>query len=161
MNCKQIQEILLTDEADGTLDAQRSRELADHLAGCPACREFKETLTAHVLAPLRSAPRVRPPEFIWDNIKEAISAGRAEEKTEFAERLARLFAPACRPVYAAAFALVLFVAAAVFFGWGTISQTARNFSDEQVRFMAGLTAADNGADDPAEGFGTDIEEFLL
>lgn len=62
MSCANVQ-TRLSEYLDGDLGAREQRQIADHLAGCPACREHHATLVAS-LQSLRRLPRLQPRESI-------------------------------------------------------------------------------------------------
>ena len=57
MNCKLVQELVLTDYSDGQLSAARMRKVDNHLMHCLACRTLFEKVRKNVIDPLkRSMP---------------------------------------------------------------------------------------------------------
>jgi hypothetical protein len=72
MNCKKIQDIIITDYIDNELDGQRQKEIKEHLDNCVACRAFQEALVAMVREPLHNAETAVPPEALWIKIKNRL-----------------------------------------------------------------------------------------
>lgn len=58
MRCEQAEE-LFSDYQEGVLPVAAARQLEEHLAGCPACRELMETV-GHVVDALRPSADMEP-----------------------------------------------------------------------------------------------------
>jgi predicted anti-sigma-YlaC factor YlaD len=76
MKCHKIQNILLTDYADGQIAEDLRRKVDGHLSRCKACREFYAAVMAAAVAPFENAPRQDAPPDMLKNIWGAI-----DEKT--------------------------------------------------------------------------------
>ncbi len=149
MSCKEIQELLKSDYLDGELDPAWEKAVAEHLLKCPACRELEGRLKAHHEI-LQSAKKDLPPEYVWQNIRRAIT-------TEGTTREYRVhFMP--RPVFILATALTAIICVVVL-----TSTIVRN------QFFYGVNGDDtlavytlNGeAGDSVNDLGTTIEDYFL
>ena len=76
MNCKKIQELLMTDYIDGELNEKMQASILEHLATCDRCKRFEENLKEKVINPLKSVEKQYPPYFVWENIKNRIIKDR-------------------------------------------------------------------------------------
>jgi len=74
MQCHSIVEWMST-AIDGRLDAQRTRLLEEHLAGCEACREEFAALK-HTVALLQGLPEVDPPADLPDAVRRGVGKRR-------------------------------------------------------------------------------------
>jgi len=72
MECKKIQELLLTNYIDGEASDALKNEVERHVNSCHPCRQFKRDLLKTVIDPLRKAKKSKPPDFVWNHIKEAL-----------------------------------------------------------------------------------------
>jgi len=73
MTCHEIQNIMLTDIIDEKASVDAKRSVEQHLAGCPACREFL-SVARKLEADLEPSPAVQPPAYLWEQIREKIEA---------------------------------------------------------------------------------------
>ena len=69
--CSVFQEAI-EDLADGLLPQQQRASLEAHLADCPGCRAYYESLTA-MSAALRDTSHIAPPAFLHESIMQAVS----------------------------------------------------------------------------------------
>ena len=73
MNCKEIQDIILTDYVDDEQWEEKRKQIEQHLIHCSACRLFAEEVKEKAVAPLKQAQRIRiDEEAVWQNIKSKI-----------------------------------------------------------------------------------------
>jgi hypothetical protein len=72
MECKKIQELLLTDYIDGEAGDALKNEVERHVNICHTCRQFKQSLLKIAIEPFRKAKESKPPDLAWNRIKEAI-----------------------------------------------------------------------------------------
>ena len=68
MNCKKIQELLITDYLDGELDQVLCNRIHQHISGCIHCRQFEERIV-----PFHGIRHIEPPTRVWENICEKIT----------------------------------------------------------------------------------------
>jgi hypothetical protein len=74
MDCARAEE-LLSDYADGTLDALLVSDLEAHLSGCPRCPQLVSALR-EVVAALRHPPELAPPAGLADRVASAVARAR-------------------------------------------------------------------------------------
>jgi hypothetical protein len=73
MTCHDIQDRVLTDIIDGTASAGVKSSVEEHLAGCPACREFL-SVARKLEGDLKPSVSLQPPAYLWEQIREKIEA---------------------------------------------------------------------------------------
>ena len=76
MDCKKMEEIILTDYIDGKITGARLKDVEAHLALCSRCRALASEL-ALVNAEFRKAKHMEPPAEVWEKIRAEVSAGPA------------------------------------------------------------------------------------
>ncbi len=111
MRCEQIIQ-LMGEHLDGCLDADRTRELNDHLAGCESCRRELEELR-QTLALLRALPPVAPPSDLLPSVRRHLAQEREVPLAGFWRVLSL---PQIRVAAAAALVIVVGV-----YGWRTLT----------------------------------------
>lgn len=166
MTCKEIQELILTDDMDGRLSAPQESALEAHLASCTACREFKAQAMQAVSDPFRQSRHFDPLPDTWQKIKE-----RLEQKNSwgyhwegFLESARDLFKV---PRLALAFASVIFVVLFVsFLGKALILKPLAKVQQEtfyanNVASYFSFLQSDQEGTDQEEGFGSGIEKYFL
>jgi anti-sigma factor RsiW len=143
MECKKVQDRLITEYVDQELDPKSFAEVEGHLKACRACREFSEAVFRTVVAPLKNAKPLEPDGVVWQRIQEKI---RAEEKlsTGWFEKLAELLAPFLRPpqlAFRAAFIMMVGVGIVFLMSWPAYySDPAFAYIEEQATFLSELQA---------------------
>lgn len=80
MECKKIQELLLTDYLDGEASDALQNEIERHVNSCHTCRQLERDLLKTVIEPLRKAKESKPPDFLWNHIKEALEKETLEKE---------------------------------------------------------------------------------
>ena len=165
MNCKKIQELLLTDYLDNQMNEKEKKSVDDHLAYCRDCARFSIAARKVSSGLFVDVKKSHPPEFIWQRIKESIIAEQ-KRKTGFAanlfERLkAVLYIP--KPAMAVASAITLIVIVGIMAKLIVNSQLAvRAGTQEQSEYSD--YSMEIPADVSANGeaiFGTLIEKYFL
>jgi len=73
MNCKKFKEILITDCIDGELSREQQKSADEHINACADCRQFKEDIMKNAVSPFKAVEKAAPPEYIWNNIRTAIT----------------------------------------------------------------------------------------
>jgi hypothetical protein len=90
VKCKHAQK-MLTDYIDEVLDAEDSRRVQEHIAGCDSCRRELETLRI-ILGHINDAEVEYPPAHVWENFlpdlhrrieSEAILAFKRQRRQRF------------------------------------------------------------------------------
>jgi anti-sigma factor RsiW len=77
MNCKQAEQILLTDYPDGELSGAARVAIQDHLQVCAHCRTFEQRVRVGALLPFKAPGDLQPPEGLWQDIAQSIQAAPA------------------------------------------------------------------------------------
>ena len=164
MECKKIQERLMTDYLDNELEPQQCIEIDRHLAACADCRELLETVRLTTVAPFKEAREVRTDPVVWQRIQEKIfaekesSAGWMDPIRDFLRSV--LIMPS--PVFRAAFVTALILMIVVFAKWPSdYAHPAYTYIGEQMNFLGELRAGNtellggelNGYDLPLDSAG--------
>ena len=111
MNCKDCQELILTDYLDNELNKEERGKIDQHLSSCSGCREFALNAQMAVMEPFVAAEKPEPPERVWHNIKAAIREGQnTEGRISFLDKI-KDFLIIPKPALAFAMVLVLIVMA--------------------------------------------------
>lgn len=161
MNCKKIQELLITDYIDGEMNAKMRKDILNHLATCNKCKQFEENLKQKAITPFKAADRQHPPDYIWENVKNRITKDEQtiSEKIDITvmNKLSGIF-KTLKPAFAvsAAAITILMIVLVVRFpltGNGKLD----TYIAEQAEFMVNLDSDESGVN----GLGTSIEEYLL
>lgn len=161
MNCKKIQELLMTDYIDGELNEKMQASILEHLATCDRCKRFEENLKEKVINPLKTVEKQYPSYFVWENIKNRIMKDRqsVSEKIDVAvtSKLSSIFKtlkPAFAvPAIAIAILVIIFVARPPLMSNGKLDA----YIAEQTEFIINLDSSEIDIN----GLGTSIEEYLL
>ena len=151
MNCKKIQELILTDYVDGELDEKTRRLVEDHLEVCEQCRQLEQKARAASTLFKQTQP-ARPPEKLWDSIKNAIEPRERENPLKgFVERLRAPLVIRKPGLVAAAVIILVFVAGV--YTRAFLNRYALNtYLEEQVAFFEELAnGSGNGYEYPDIG----------
>lgn len=108
MNCADL-DILLCDYVDGTLPADRRKELEEHLASCATCAEMARDVSAAV-GFLEHVPPVEPPPELLTKIVFELPAAhkaRAKEPGGLRKLLNNWIQPVLQPRFAMGFAMTI------------------------------------------------------
>ena len=166
MDCKKIQEIIMTDYIDRETSKTLREEIEAHLKTCEGCRKFEQVLRERVSNPLRKLEQVKPPEEVWQRIKETIEEEQAEQYApSFLERLLdflRNSFPVRKPVFAFSTAISV-ILIALFFSVGPFhkQQLVKDYIEEKAEFMVSLNRPVNGDLERDLSFNTAIERYLF
>ena len=166
MDCKKIQDLIITDYIDARMGAKPKGLIDLHLAHCHACEDFLISIKNEVVNPLNNARKFVPDESLWAQIKQTIDQEQEQQAEvrfipDFWERSrAVVFIP--RPVFAFATVVMLI------FMVGIPSQLAVNTprvkidGQGQVEYISSLI---DGSVDVAGNIGADaqtpIERYFL
>lgn len=165
MNCKKTQELILTDYIDGQITPKLQRQLEKHISACDECRRFEQLLQQKAIAPFRSAKEIKPPNFIWQRIKESIIL---EKETQHARRPSRLRDSWSRiftipkPVFVIAAIMIIVISVVVTKLPFRTQSLVSAYIEEQIEFLSSLDI--NGtsySDTDYMNLGTTIEEYVL
>jgi anti-sigma factor RsiW len=143
MECKKVQDRLITEYLDNELDAGECSGIEGHLSGCASCREFLEAIQKSAVAPFKEAGALQPDSVVWRRIEREIEAERARSENWFV-KLADLLVPLLKmpqPVFRVAFVTVLILVVVVLAQWpsGPV-HPAYAYVEEQMTFMDELGA---------------------
>jgi len=160
MNCKKIQELILTDFLDDEANARLHKQVKQHLKSCYKCREFEQQVRKTCSQPFAETKEIQPPENVWFNIKERVAEseplGFMAELKNYLDNAIFSPKPAIAIVSLAMILLVTFTLARIPI---VRRQQVTAYIEEQVNFLVELEPSndENGYID----LGTSIEEFLL
>ena len=166
MNCKRIQEFILTDYIDRQI-GDKSKSLIDqHLTHCHACQGLLNSIKKEAVNPFVNAPKVVPDKLLWAQVKQTIEEEQQQQletslKPNFWERI-RSAVHIPRPAFALAtiVTMILMIGSTgqLFFS----SQVVRINGQDQVEYLSSLIdepvdlASNNGND-----LQTPIEKYFL
>ena len=165
MNCKKTQELIMTDYSDNEANDALRKDVERHLDSCNGCKDFKRNLQEAAIRPFRTAEKVKPPDFVWNRIKESIASGKEEKRNvlfNLRDSLYNVFAVR-KPAFAVT-AVIVTVIIALFLARPPLNGTEliNSYVGEQIEF---LTLLDVDATDSLDGeyrdLDTSIEEYLL
>jgi anti-sigma factor RsiW len=150
MNCKMIQELIITDYVDGEAGHDLRREVEAHLGSCSTCRQFEKAVREVAVKPFKGMPREEAPAYIWNRVKEEISLQKSPALTEkvlealhgFASAILRIPRPAL--AFAAAAAIIV---AIVLARMPSTNNSLDSYLAEEAEFIASLDL------DEGNGFG--------
>ncbi len=92
MNCKRMQEFIITDYIDGQMGDKQESLIDQHLAHCHACKGYFNSIKKEAVNPFVNASIEVPDKFLWAQIKQAIEVEQQQQlekslKPDFWERL--------------------------------------------------------------------------
>ena len=164
MQCKDAQELILTDYLDGDMNEEQKKGLKVHMADCPKCCEFAVHAESTVIAPFEDAPVQQPSPQVWQNIKESIEEQQRATNpvADFFEKLKGIvFAP--RPAFAFATVLVIaLLTVKLFLPTDQSNQIVQvDVNGEEIEYVVYVMSDIDDSGDESDGYGTDIEEYFL
>lgn len=143
MECKKVQDRLITEYEDKELSPEEHAELEKHLAVCPDCREFFAAFQKSAVMPFKEAGEMRPDNIVWQRIQKGIETERSRSGNWFG-KLAEAVVPLLRmpqPVFRVAFAAALILGIVLIAKWPFGStDPVYGYISEQMTFMSGLKA---------------------
>jgi anti-sigma factor RsiW len=141
MECKKVQDRLLTEYADKELRPEENTEVDRHLAACLDCREFFGAVQRSAVIPFQGAGEMRPESAVWQRIQERVEEERARSLNGFgmlADALTPFFKMP-QPVFRAAFVTALIALVVVLVKWpANYADPVYGYLSEQMTFMNGL-----------------------
>lgn len=143
MQCKKVQDELMTRYLDKELEGGKSAEVEQHLTACPNCREFFETVRETAVLPFQIAGEMQPEISVWQGIQERIEAGRSRSRSWFGRFTDVLvfFSSVPQPVFRTALVTALILVAVVATHWPFRSaDPVYGYLAEQLTFMNELKA---------------------
>jgi len=92
MNCKRIQEFIITDYIDGQMGIKPESLIDQHLAQCPACSGYLSSIRKVAVNPFVNVSKDVPDQLLWARIKQSIEEDQQQQpeeslKPNFWERL--------------------------------------------------------------------------
>jgi len=165
MQCKDIQEWIITDYLDEQMDEGQKKDIESHIGVCRECCKFARNAKETVIDPFEQTQDLSPSLKVWQNIKEAIEPKQETIEgplTEFWEKARKLF-PVPRPAFALAVIVILGLTS-VFslsnkMGKNDITQVS---PQEEVEYLAyWIDETDSAGLDENGGYGTALEEYFL
>ena len=165
MDCKRIKESIITDYIDRELDERLMKEIAAHLRACRECRLFEESLRKAAIEPFKNIKEIRPPEYLWERIKENIKKENTRQElglfVYIRNYLQSVFAIP-RPVFAATAVIIVCIILGVILEVSLSSQhRITGYLQDQIDFISSLdTNSSNSSTTNHSDFGTTIEEYF-
>jgi len=106
MNCKKIQEFIITDYIDGQMGDKQKCFIDQHLTQCRACAGYLSSIKKVTITPFVKASIEVPDQLLWAQIKQTIEEEQQHQlevslKPNFWERF-RLAVHVPRPTFALA-----------------------------------------------------------
>ena len=141
MECKKLQDRLITEYLDEELDSEENAEVERHLTACSDCRGFFKAVQGSAVTPFKEAGEMQPDSAVWQRIHEKIEAKQSRSANGF-RKLADAFIPLLRmpqPVFRVALATALILVAVVFARWpSSYVDPVYGYLSEQMTFMGEL-----------------------
>jgi len=141
MECKKIQDRLITEYGDKELGPAEHDEVERHLTSCPDCLEFFGAVQRSAVIPFKETREIQPDSAVWQRIQEKIEAQRAHSSNWFV-KLVDALVPLVRmpqPVFRVAFVTALILVVVVLARWpSSYADPAYGYLSEQMTFMSGL-----------------------
>ncbi|MBI4711031.1 MAG: zf-HC2 domain-containing protein [Candidatus Omnitrophica bacterium] len=148
MECKKVQDRLITEYVDKELGLEENTEVERHLTTCLDCREFFQVVQRNSLIPFGGTEEMQPDGAVWERIQERIEAERARSRGWFGG-LVDALAPLLRmpqPVFRAAFVTALILVVVVLAKWpSSYADPVEGYIADQMTFMSGLEAGNADA----------------
>ncbi len=157
MDCKKMEEVILTDYIDGKVTGMRLKDVEAHLASCTRCRSLASEL-ASVSAEFRNTKRMEPPSEVWERIRAEVNrepAVAGDVYTPGFFESMRLLAVRIRP------AIVVATAAAFILAVLTVTRLMPQkelTSQDEIMSLVTMDESGNGGD---YNFGTPEENYFL
>ena len=106
MNCKKIQDLIITDYIDGQMDGKQKSFIDQHLTQCSICTGYLSGIRKAAITPFVNASKEVPVQLLWAKIKHTIEEEQQHQlevslKPTFWERF-RLAVHIPRPAFALA-----------------------------------------------------------
>lgn len=162
MDCKKMEELIITDYMDGRLESAALEKAESHIASCSRCRKLVEDLRS-IRAVFKGARIEEPPFSVWQGVREEISG---IHKKKVSMDLAHGFFALARPFFAhfkpaiaiattAVLILVILTAIRLLpFG----GQTVIPIDQDDI---LSITMAEGNGNDKEYDFNTAAEEYFL
>jgi hypothetical protein len=161
-----MKELISTDYIDAEASQSVRKDIEAHLKSCAGCRAFEQALREKVSQPLRKIEAVKPPEEIWQRIKETIEKEQEDQcAPSFLESLVDFLCNnflVRKPAFAFS-TIISVILIVLFFSLGPFhkQQLIKDYLRQQSEFMLSLNESPNGDLDQDFSFGTTIEKYLF
>ncbi len=143
MECKKVQDRLITEYVDKELGSEENTAIERHLTTCSDCREFLGAVQRSSVVPFKESGEMQPESVVWQRIQEKIDAERSRSWNWFGS-LADALGPLLRvpqPVFRVAFVTALILVVVVLAKWpSSYADPVYGYISEQMTFMSGLKA---------------------
>ena len=165
MDCKRIKELITTDYVDKELDEKLMNEIAAHLRVCRECSVFEESLRKTAIEPFKNTKEIRPPEYLWERIKENIKKENTRQEqglfVYIRNYLQSVFAIP-RTIFAATAVIIACIILGIILRGSLNSQhQITDYFQDQIDFISSLDVnSSNSITNNHGGFGTTIEEYF-
>jgi anti-sigma factor RsiW len=143
MECKKVQDRLITEYVDKELGPEKNAEIERHLTACPGCREFFEAVRGSAVIPFKTAGEMQPDSIVWQRIQERIERERSRSGGGFWKLVDGFVArfPLPVPLMRVAFVTALILVVVVLAKWpSSYADPVYGYISEQMTFMSGLEA---------------------
>ena len=139
MECKKVQDRLMTEYLDKELPAEDRSGIEQHLAECAACREFLGTVQKTAVIPFKEAGEMQPDGIVWERIAAKLEGRRDLLGSGFGGWLDKIASWRPLPIMRGAFvtALILVVVMVAKFPF-TYTDPVYGYMSEQMAFMSEL-----------------------
>jgi predicted anti-sigma-YlaC factor YlaD len=166
MNCKKIQELILTDYIDAQMGDKQKSLIDQHLDLCHDCKEYFRVVKEGVVHPFININCAVPNEQLWARIKQTIEEEQQQQVEKsfvpnFWERI-RSAVHIPRPAFALATFLTMILMIGTTGQFMINSQIMKIKGQDQVEYLSSLIdepvdlASNNGNDSQ-----TAIEKYFL
>ncbi len=160
MNCRTVQELLLTEYLDGEGPAGQRARVEAHLRVCDRCRAVEAAVRQRLVEPFNALGRVTVPESVWtrtcEQIAERSGRGRRSGIRKFREGLEAVLTPR-RSLALGTLCAVMFVSVVTLRMFLPLERPVPGDETEYVAYLLGWPdGTGNGA-----GYGSFVEEMFL
>jgi len=162
MNCKKVQELILTDYLDNQMEAGEKLFLESHLARCADCREALAAARKVTDELFAGAQQLNPPDFLWQQVKKSIIAQESKRRSFVADFFARLrpVVYVRKPIFAVAVMIMLVLIAGTTITLRINGGAAVKSGQIEYSYYSMGEPVDQPVDDEAD-FGTSVEQYFL
>ena len=167
MECKKIQELLLTDYPDGEVKGRLKNKVEEHLRICLECRQFEHTLRRAAIEPFKNTIKIKPRASVWNRISEAIVLEERKKSESFLGKiqdfLQRIFSmPRVAYTLATVITAVFILAVMAIKFQPSDHKVVTMQPTEEIEYLTYLMGeADYFSVDENGGYSTAIEEYFL
>ena len=142
MNCKRIQEFIITDYIDGQMGDKQKGLIDQHLAHCHACKGYLDSIRNEAVNPFVNATKVVPDDFLWTQIKKTIEQEEQQQVEnsfipDFWERV-RALVHVPRPAFALATVATAVIMIGITSQFMFNNQIVKINAQDQVMYLSSL-----------------------